>query len=179
MKKSKLGLIVKEQRQKCNFTQQHLADVTKLDVRTIQRLEAIGVCSQETLMAVADACNIDSKELLKMSDERVVWNFNNKNQFYLVVANPKENNIDANQDVGVTVPIKFKSNCTDKIADTKASYRTCTTKSPLRTKAISEKIGLSLLGGCCLWKIKYGGTENEINFTCQKISSESLNNPCE
>jgi len=70
MKNRHLALIVHEEREKRNLTQEHLAQLAEVSPRTIQRLESDGTHSKETLMAVAEALEIDCKELLRLANER-------------------------------------------------------------------------------------------------------------
>lgn len=51
-------------RQSRNWTQQHLADVCGLSMRTIQRVEKDGVASNETVGAYAAVFEMDSADLL-------------------------------------------------------------------------------------------------------------------
>jgi hypothetical protein len=41
----------------------HLAQLSEVDVRTLQRLARDGACSKETLMAIAEAFNRDAVDL--------------------------------------------------------------------------------------------------------------------
>jgi hypothetical protein len=41
----------------------HLAQLAEVDVRTVQRVERDGACSEETLMAIAEALNRDAVDL--------------------------------------------------------------------------------------------------------------------
>lgn len=54
---------VKKEREARAWPQRQLADATKLNIRTIQRLERDGTASLETIMAVAGAFNMDVKDL--------------------------------------------------------------------------------------------------------------------
>ena len=74
MKHQHLAVVVREEREKRNLTQEHLAQLAELSPRTIQRLESDGAHSKETLMAVAEAFEIDGKELLRLAEERAVKN---------------------------------------------------------------------------------------------------------
>lgn len=51
-------------RQKRNWTQQHLAEVCDLSIRTVQRVEKDGVASNETVAAYAAVFELDAAELL-------------------------------------------------------------------------------------------------------------------
>lgn len=55
--------LVRNQREERAWTQQQLADVADVNLRTIQRLEKNGAASYETLMAVAQAFSMDVKQL--------------------------------------------------------------------------------------------------------------------
>jgi len=55
MKDSHLAAVIKCERKRRNLTQEHLAQLAEVDVRTIQRIERTGSCSAETLMAIAEA----------------------------------------------------------------------------------------------------------------------------
>ena len=57
---------VKKARLERAWTQSQLAEVAGVDLRTIQRLEKDGTASHETLMAVANAFEIDVKELTQI-----------------------------------------------------------------------------------------------------------------
>lgn len=70
MKNRHLALVVREERERQNLTQEHLAQLAELSPRTIQRLESDGAHSKETLMAVAEAFRIDGRELLRLAEER-------------------------------------------------------------------------------------------------------------
>ncbi len=74
MKNQHLALIVREERERRNLTQEHLAQLAELSPRTIQRLESEGSHSKETLMAVAEAFEIDGRELLRLAEERAEKN---------------------------------------------------------------------------------------------------------
>lgn len=58
---------VKKARLERAWTQSQLAEVAGVDLRTIQRLEKDGTASHETLMAVANAFEIDVKELTQIT----------------------------------------------------------------------------------------------------------------
>lgn len=64
-----LAVIIREEREKRNLTQEHLAELSELSCRTIQRLEASGTHSQETLMTVAEAFGLDCKDLLRLAED--------------------------------------------------------------------------------------------------------------
>ena len=52
-----------------NWTQQHLADVCDLSMRTIQRVEKDGVASNETVSAYAAIFELNSSDIILTSDE--------------------------------------------------------------------------------------------------------------
>ncbi|RBP48906.1 helix-turn-helix domain-containing protein [Arenicella xantha] len=56
-------------RQSRNWTQQHLADVCSLSMRTIQRVEKDGVASNETVAAYAAVFELDSADLLITTEQ--------------------------------------------------------------------------------------------------------------
>lgn len=58
------AVLVKDNRVKNNWTQQHLADVCGLSLRTIQRVERYGNASNETVSALASVFNIEASEIL-------------------------------------------------------------------------------------------------------------------
>lgn len=58
-----LARVVKAHREQRAWTQQQLADVAEINIRTIQRLENSGNGGPETLMAVAQAFDMDVKQL--------------------------------------------------------------------------------------------------------------------
>ncbi len=70
MKNQHLAQIIREEREKRNLTQEHLAQLAELSARTVQRIEIDGTHSKETLRAVAEAFEVDCKELLRMAQER-------------------------------------------------------------------------------------------------------------
>ena len=71
MKNPRLASIIKEQRAARVLTQEHLAQLAEVDIRTIQRLESTGTCNKETLMAIAEAFNMDAKDLRKRRSKRL------------------------------------------------------------------------------------------------------------
>jgi transcriptional regulator with XRE-family HTH domain len=70
MKDAHLAAIIKCERKRRNLTQEYLAQLAEVDVRIIQRIERTGSCSAETLMAIAEAFEIDSKELIAEAEQR-------------------------------------------------------------------------------------------------------------
>lgn len=63
---------VKKAREERAWPQRQLAEVANVNLRTIQRLEKDGAASFETLMAVAQAFEIDVKQLNPTSKEKTV-----------------------------------------------------------------------------------------------------------
>lgn len=61
-----------------NWTQQHLADVCDLSMRTIQRVEKDGVASNETVSAYAAIFELHSSEIILTSEEFEQGNLENK-----------------------------------------------------------------------------------------------------
>jgi transcriptional regulator with XRE-family HTH domain len=55
---------LKNLRLKNAWSQQHLADLCGLNIRTIQRVERDGIASFETTMALANAFNVPKDQLL-------------------------------------------------------------------------------------------------------------------
>lgn len=62
--------LIKEQRQLRGWTQQHLSDITGVSLRTIQRVEAQGQGSHETISALASVFEIDRAQLLIAEPDR-------------------------------------------------------------------------------------------------------------
>lgn len=60
---------MKSLRQSKNWTQQHLAEVCGLSMRTIQRIEKDGVASNETVAAYAAVFEIDAARFLISESE--------------------------------------------------------------------------------------------------------------
>ncbi|MEX2961495.1 helix-turn-helix domain-containing protein [Microbulbifer sp. TYP-18] len=56
--------VIKQARKSNNWTQQHLADICSLSLRTIQRIEKTGVCSQESLSSLSAALEVPKESLL-------------------------------------------------------------------------------------------------------------------
>lgn len=52
-----------------NWTQQHLADVCDLSMRTIQRVEKDGVASNETVSAYASIFELNSSDIILTADQ--------------------------------------------------------------------------------------------------------------
>lgn len=55
---------VKDLRSQNGWTQQHLAEICDVSVRTIQRVEKDGVASMETTLALASVFNVEKTALL-------------------------------------------------------------------------------------------------------------------
>lgn len=55
---------IKEERQKRGWTQQHLADVCQLNMRTIQRIEGMGVASPDSVQILCAVLEIKSEDLI-------------------------------------------------------------------------------------------------------------------
>lgn len=70
VKNPHLGAIIREERKRLNLTQEHLAQLAEVDVRTIQRAERDSSCSSESLMAIAEAFKRDCTELIAEAKER-------------------------------------------------------------------------------------------------------------
>ncbi len=56
--------LIKEQRNSRAWTQQHLADVCGVSLRTVQRIERYGTCSVDTLMSLSAVFEMDKQQLL-------------------------------------------------------------------------------------------------------------------
>jgi len=69
MKNSNLATVIKARRTRQNLTQEHLASLAGVDVRTIQRAERDGSCSQESLMAIAEALDCEDKDLITEAEQ--------------------------------------------------------------------------------------------------------------
>ena len=74
---------VKLLRSQKNWTQQHLADVCDISLRTIQRVEKDGVASHETVSAYAAIFELSSSDIILTPEE-----FENNNR----KAEPSRNN---------------------------------------------------------------------------------------
>ena len=57
---------IKSQRNSRGWTQQHLADVCNVSLRTIQRVERYGAASSDTVMGIASAFEIELVEILRI-----------------------------------------------------------------------------------------------------------------
>ena len=60
--------IVIQLRKMKNPTQEHLAELAEVNIRTIQRLDKTGAYSQETLRAVAEAFDVDCQHILAIAN---------------------------------------------------------------------------------------------------------------
>ncbi len=60
---------LKQLRLEKNWTQQHVAEVCDLSMRTIQRVEKDGVASNETVAAYAAIFELDAVDLLMASEQ--------------------------------------------------------------------------------------------------------------
>jgi transcriptional regulator with XRE-family HTH domain len=85
MKNIHLAPLIREEREKRNLTQEHLAELAEVSARTVQRLEAHGAYSKETLMAVAEAFDVDSRELIKAANERAEKGKQTVEELFLVL----------------------------------------------------------------------------------------------
>jgi transcriptional regulator with XRE-family HTH domain len=74
MKNPELAAIIKEFRAKRALTQEHLAQLSEVNIRTIQRLESSGACSKDNLRAVAEAFDTDVKQLIEEAEARKALN---------------------------------------------------------------------------------------------------------
>ena len=63
-----IGQRVKRLREEKVWTQQHLAEAAGINVRTIQRIEKGGAPSNETLLSLAAAFDIDISELIEIQE---------------------------------------------------------------------------------------------------------------
>lgn len=60
---------IKSERQKRAWSQQHLAEVAGLGVRTVQRIEATGLASYESAAAIAAGLQVEVEDLTTMNRE--------------------------------------------------------------------------------------------------------------
>lgn len=63
MENPKLARKIRELRLRRAWSQSHLAEVSGVSVRTVQRLERRGICSGETLLSIAGAFDVDVERL--------------------------------------------------------------------------------------------------------------------
>lgn len=61
--------LIKQYRTDKAYTQQHLADVCGVSLRTIQRVERYGVASSETLMSLSAVFEVDNREFQATNNE--------------------------------------------------------------------------------------------------------------
>lgn len=59
--------LIKENRNAKSWTQQHLADACDVSLRTVQRVERLGVASPETVLSLCAVLEIQQKQLLVQS----------------------------------------------------------------------------------------------------------------
>ncbi|MDR8391515.1 helix-turn-helix domain-containing protein [Aliifodinibius sp. S!AR15-10] len=69
MSNNRLARMVRSLRKQRSWSQSHLAKAAGVSTRTIQRLERRGTCSQETLLSVAAAFDVDVKEFTDLKTE--------------------------------------------------------------------------------------------------------------
>jgi transcriptional regulator with XRE-family HTH domain len=69
MKATLIADKIKSLRQQRAWSQAQLAEVANISIRTVQRVELIGRCSQKTLLALASAFEIDVSELTSLLRE--------------------------------------------------------------------------------------------------------------
>jgi transcriptional regulator with XRE-family HTH domain len=70
VKNPHLGAIIREERKRRNLTQELLAQMAEVDVRTVQRAERDGSCGPESLMAIAEALDRDARDIITEAEER-------------------------------------------------------------------------------------------------------------
>jgi len=56
--------LIKEQRARRSWTQQHLADACEISLRTIQRVERLGVAAPETVLGLCAVLELQQIDLL-------------------------------------------------------------------------------------------------------------------
>ncbi|WP_444941572.1 helix-turn-helix domain-containing protein [Microbulbifer sp. ZKSA004] len=61
--------LIKKARESNNWTQQQLADICGVSLRTIQRIEKVGACSRESLSALSSALELPREKLLIANPE--------------------------------------------------------------------------------------------------------------
>ncbi len=71
MRQNRLSEKIKILRTERAWSQAQLAEVASLSIRTVQRVEFDGKCSQESLLAFASAFDIDVKELTALLIEQL------------------------------------------------------------------------------------------------------------
>ncbi len=70
MNNPELAALIKEFRTTRALTQEHLAQLAEVNIRTIQRLESTGSCSRENLRAIAEAFDVDVAQLIETAKRR-------------------------------------------------------------------------------------------------------------
>jgi transcriptional regulator with XRE-family HTH domain len=80
-----LAALVRAEREKRNWTQEHLAVVADVSTRTIQRFETDGSHSRETLRSVAAAFDVDCQDILKRAREQPTQPSSDEPDPFLVV----------------------------------------------------------------------------------------------
>lgn len=60
---------IRDLRQTRGWTQQHLADASGISLRTVQRVEKLGVASPETLLGLCAVLEVDHSTLLASNKE--------------------------------------------------------------------------------------------------------------
>lgn len=61
--------VLKARRERNNWTQQHLAEMCGVSLRTIQRIEKTGIASNETVAALSSVFEIDREEFILQPEE--------------------------------------------------------------------------------------------------------------
>lgn len=61
---------IKAERERRAWSQNHLADAAGISLRTIQRVESVGVASKETTLAIASALSTSVEQLLAISEPK-------------------------------------------------------------------------------------------------------------
>jgi transcriptional regulator with XRE-family HTH domain len=61
-----LANVIREHRLKRSLSQEQLALMANVSLRTVQRLENAGKCSHETLLALADVFEVDVREFTEI-----------------------------------------------------------------------------------------------------------------
>ncbi len=80
MDRNQLAIEIKEMRLSKSWSQQQLAEIAELSLRTIQRIEKNGKCSHETLLTLASVFELDIEILTKyrITENSKVLKFLNK-----------------------------------------------------------------------------------------------------
>jgi transcriptional regulator with XRE-family HTH domain len=84
-RKEALAAVVRAEREKRNWTQEHLAGIADVSARTIQRFEKDGSHSPETLRSVAAAFDLDCQDVLKRAQHQPKKPFADEPDPFLVV----------------------------------------------------------------------------------------------